>query len=110
MRAMVIVIVLPLPQLVVEQVDVVADTVLVEQLVQLLISDPMRALHFPVEARRPGTDVDVPNVQRLEVPVELGLELGTVIGLHDVHAERQSAQHLVDEDNGRTLVARIVDL
>jgi hypothetical protein len=44
------------------------------------------------------------------VPVELGLKLGTVVGLHHVHAERQSAQHLVDEDNGRTLVARIVDL
>jgi hypothetical protein len=79
MRAMVIVIVLPLPQLVVEQVDVVADAVLVEQLVELLIIDPMRALDFPVEARRPGTDVDVPNVQRRQVPVELGLKLGTVV-------------------------------
>jgi len=27
-----------------------------------------------------------------------------------VHAERQSAQHLVDENDGRTLIARIMDL
>jgi hypothetical protein len=39
-RTVVSVIVLPLPQLV-EQVDVVRDAALVEQLVELLIVDPM---------------------------------------------------------------------
>ena len=79
MRTVVIVVVLPLPQFLVEQVDVVADAVLVEQLVELLVIDAVRALHFAVEARCPGTDVDVPNVQRLEVPVELGPKLGAVV-------------------------------
>ena len=39
MWAMVIVVVLPFAQLLVEQMDVVADAVLVEELVELLIID-----------------------------------------------------------------------
>jgi hypothetical protein len=39
--AVVIVIVLPLPQLLVEQVNVVSDAVLVQELVKLLVVDPM---------------------------------------------------------------------
>ena len=39
MRPMVIVVVLPLTQLLVKQVDVVRDAALVEQLVELLIVD-----------------------------------------------------------------------
>ena len=37
MRTVVIVVVLPLPQLLVEQVNVVADAVLVEELVELFV-------------------------------------------------------------------------
>jgi hypothetical protein len=40
----VIVVVLPLSQLVIEQVNVVRNTVTVEQLVELLVVDPVRAL------------------------------------------------------------------
>ncbi len=40
-RAMVIVVVLPLAQLLVEQVDVVRDAILVQQLIELLVIDPM---------------------------------------------------------------------
>jgi hypothetical protein len=36
--------------------------------------------------------------------VELGLELGAVIGLDDVHPVRQAAKDLVDELHGRALV------
>ena len=39
MWAVVIVVVLPFPQLFVEQMDIVADAVLVEELVELLIID-----------------------------------------------------------------------
>jgi hypothetical protein len=60
-------------------VDVIADAVLVEELVELLVVDPMRALHFPVEPRGARPDVDMPDVQGLEVPVELRLKLGTVV-------------------------------
>ena len=39
MRAVVIVVVLPLAQLLVEQVNVIADAVLVQELVKLLVVD-----------------------------------------------------------------------
>src|SRR4030095_1473560 len=109
-RAMVIVVVLPLPQFLVEQMDVIADAVLVEELVELLVIDAVRALHLSVEARRVWADVDVSDIQRLEMPMKLGLKLRTVIGLHDVDAERQASKHLVDEQDGRALIARIVNL
>ena len=48
MRTMVIVVILPLTQLLVEQMDVIGDAVLVEQLVELLIIHAMRALDFTV--------------------------------------------------------------
>ena len=84
---MVIVVVLPLAQLFVEQVKVIADAALVEQLVKLLVIDAMRALDLPVEMRCPRPDVDVADVERLEVPVKLRLELGPIIRLHHVHAK-----------------------
>ena len=45
---MVIVVVLPLTQLLVEQVDIVGDAVPIEQLVELLIVHAMRALDLTV--------------------------------------------------------------
>jgi hypothetical protein len=107
---MVIVVILPLTQLLVKQVDIVADAVLVEQLVELLVVDAMGAFHLPVETRGPRPDVHVPDVSRLEVLVELRLELGAVVGLHHVDAKRQTSKNFVDEQDRRALIARIVDL
>jgi hypothetical protein len=42
--------------------DVIADAVLVEQLVELLVVDAVRAFHFSVQARRVLADIDVPNI------------------------------------------------
>ncbi len=61
MRAVVVVVILPFAQLVIEQVDVVADAVGVEELAELLVVDPMRALDLPIQARRARPDVDVPD-------------------------------------------------
>ena len=41
MRAVVIVVVLPLAKLLVEQVNIVGDAVSVQQLIELLVVDPM---------------------------------------------------------------------
>ena len=41
---MVIVVVLPLTQLLVEQMDVVTDAILIEELIELLVVDAMRSL------------------------------------------------------------------
>ena len=70
----------------------------------------MRPLHLAIEPRCARANVDVPNIEVLEVPVELRLKLGAVVGLHHVHAKRQSTDVLVDELHGRALVARVVDL
>ena len=93
---MVIVVILPLPQLLVEQVNVVADAALVEELIELLVIDAMCAFDRAVETRRSRPAVDVPNVTRLEMPVEFRLELGAVV----------PSEHEV----GRSLVAAVVHL
>jgi hypothetical protein len=53
---------------------------------------------------------DVPDVVRLEVPMELRLELGAVIRLHDVDAEGYAPKYCIDELAGRALGARVVYL
>jgi hypothetical protein len=71
--------------------DVVADAILVEELVELLVIDAMGSLHLAVETRGARADINMPNVEPLEVPVELRLELGAVVRLDDVYAEGQAA-------------------
>ena len=71
MRPVVIVVVLPFTQLLIEQVDVIGDPVPIQQLVELLVVHAMRALDFTVQSRCPRADVDVPDVQRFGMPVEL---------------------------------------
>ena len=75
MRSVVIVIVLPLAQFLVEQMNVVADAVLIEELVELLVIDAVRALDLAIEVWRARADVDVPDVEVLDVPMEVRLEL-----------------------------------
>jgi hypothetical protein len=71
----------------------------IEELIELLVVHPVRPFNLAVEVRGPRTDVEVPHVLRLEVPVELGLEFGAIVGLHDVDPKRQAAEHIVDEDH-----------
>ena len=84
------------------QVGVVADAVLVQELVELVVVDAMQPLHFPVQPWRVWANVDMPDLAALKVPVELRVEVGTVIGPHHV----QPAHKLVDELLGRALVGR----
>ena len=74
MRPVVIVVVLPLAQLLVEQVNVVGDAVLVQELVELLVIDTVGALDLAVQVRGPRSDVDVADVQACDVPVEAATE------------------------------------
>src|SRR5688572_25295440 len=90
--------------------NVVGDAAFVEELVELLVIDPVRALDLAVWVGRSRADVDVANIQALEVPVEMRPELSAVIGLDHGHTERQAPQHLLDEADGGGLVARIVNL
>jgi hypothetical protein len=50
-------------------VDVVRDGTVVEQLVELLVIDPVRPLDLAIQVRRARTDVEVPDVLRLQMPM-----------------------------------------
>jgi hypothetical protein len=110
MRPVVVVVVLPLPHLLVHEVDVVADAAFVEEPVELVVVDAVRPLDFAVQARSARPDPDVANVEFFQVPVELRAELGAVVRLHELDAERQAANDLVGEVDRRRLVARVVNL
>lgn len=74
-----IVVVLPLPQLLVEQLNVVGDPVFVQELVELLVIDAVRAFHLAVQMRCPRPDVGVADIQVRQVPVEARLKLRAVV-------------------------------
>jgi hypothetical protein len=97
MGTRVIVVVLPLPQFVVEQVNVVGRAALVQELVELLVVDPMGAFDFAIEMRRRWPDVDMADIQALHMPVELRLKLGAIVGLNDMDAKREPAHDVVEE-------------
>jgi hypothetical protein len=44
------------------------------------------------------------------MPVKVGLGFGAIVGLNDVDAEGQLAEEVLDEFNGRSLRAGVVDL
>jgi hypothetical protein len=52
--------VLPFPQLIIEQVNIVRDAVLIQQLIELLVVDAMRPFHFPVQMRLRATFPSAP--------------------------------------------------
>jgi hypothetical protein len=107
---MVIVVVLPLPEFLIEEVNVVADAVLVEELVKLLVIDAVGSFDLAIQVRCSRSDVDVADIERLQVPVKLGLEFGAIVGLHDLNAEGQASADFLNEANRRALMARVIDL
>jgi hypothetical protein len=62
-RPVVIVVVLPLFQFHIEEVNVVRDAVAIEKLVELLVIDAMRLFDLPVQMWRPRPDVHMPDVE-----------------------------------------------
>ena len=70
MRPVAIVVVLPLAQLLVEQLNVVCDPVLVQELVELLVINTVGTFHLAVQVRCPGAYVRVADIQVRQVPVE----------------------------------------
>ena len=82
---------------------------LVEELVELLVVDPMGSLDLAIQVWGPRPDVDVADVTLFEMPVKVGLEFGAIVGLHDVDAEGQAAEDVVDECDRRALIAGVED-
>src|SRR4249919_1575657 len=99
---------LPLLEPIVEQLGVV-DHDPFEHPVELLLVDPVRPLHLPVQPRGGRLDVDVSDPGIKDVVVELRLELGAVVCLNHLDLERELLEHVVDELNRGLLVEPVVD-
>jgi len=70
----------------------------------------VRAFDLPVELRRPGLDVDVPDALVSQVPVEQRLELMPAVRAHRVNPERELPRDAVDEVDRVLLRVAPVDL
>ena len=103
MGPVVVVEVLPLAELVVEDLGVINHDP-VQEPVELLGVDAMGALDLAVEPGRSRLDVDMADALVQDMPVEAGAELDPVVGLDDLHAEREPLQDVVQELDGRRLV------
>ena len=88
MRTVEIVVVLPFPQFLVVEDDVVADSIFIEELIELLIIDPVRTFDLSIEPRCSRLDIDVTYISVLQIPVELRLELRPIIRLYHPDPER----------------------
>ena len=73
MRPVVIVVVLPFFELLIEEVNVVSNPVAIEELVELLVVDAMGSFDLAVQVWCPRPDVDVADVEGFEMPVKVGL-------------------------------------
>ena len=82
-----VVVVLPLAQLLVEQVDALANGADFQELVELLVVDSMGPLYLAIESGRSRSNVDVPDVEVFEVPAKFRLKLRTVVRLDDEHPQ-----------------------
>ena len=87
MRAGVVIEVLPLEELLVEEPSVVDDDP-VQEPVEFLCIDAVRAFDLPVETRSHRFDVDVPDALVEHVVVECRLELRAVEFPMDVKSSR----------------------
>jgi hypothetical protein len=83
-RPVVIVVVLPLAELLVEEMDVVGHAVLVQQLVKLSIVDAISAFDLAIQMRGPRSKVDVTDVRSRQVPMEARLARGFHVQLQPV--------------------------
>jgi len=105
--SIVVVVVLPLLEAVVEEIHVVDDLAF-QQAIELLGVDSVRAFHFAVEPGRGRLDIGVSDALIEQVLVEGLAELLAVIGLNFLRLERRLGEDVVDElDRGLLIVVRV---
>jgi hypothetical protein len=78
--------------------------------IELVGIGPMTALDLPVALRANLVGSAGAECRILEVPGEVGAELGPMIGLNPLDRHRQSPPHLVDESDGGLDRVVVVDL
>ena len=76
------------------QIDVAFVT---EELIELLLIGTVGSLDFAIELRRAAFDVGVPDPEVFDMPMELGLELVTIIRAHFANAEWELFDDVVNE-------------
>lgn len=103
MPTVVVVVFLLLLEVLVEHAGA-ADHQTVEQPVGLFGVDAVGVLDFPVEPRGRRADLGMANAFVEGMPVERGLELGSVIGVDLLGLEREPGQYVVKELDRRLLV------
>ena len=69
----------------------------------------MGTFNLAVELRGTGLDEDVTYALVLDMPMELGLKLVTVIGSHFADAEGELFDDVVDESDGTGLCIALID-
>jgi hypothetical protein len=104
MRAVVVVVVLPLLQFLGEQAGVVDDLAL-EKAVELFGVDAVGSFDLAVEPRCARFDANVVDAFIEQVPVEGGAEFGAVVCLDPLDGEGEFGHDVVDEGDGSLLVA-----
>ena len=104
MRAVVVVVVLPLLQFLGEQAGVV-DELALEKAVELFGVDAVGSFDLAVEPWCAGFDADVVDAFIEQVPVERGAEFGAVVCLDPLDGEGEFGHYVVDEGDGGFLVA-----
>lgn len=65
MRPMIVIVILPLTQFLVEQMDVIADALSIKELIELLVIDAVRSLYFAVQPGGAWPYVAMPDVSAL---------------------------------------------
>jgi len=85
-------------------------TFVAKKLIELLLVRPMGSLYFGIELRGAPFDVGVPDPEVFDMPMELGLELVTIVGPHLTNAERELFDDVVNEVDGVCLRVLLVDL
>lgn len=68
-----------------------------EQLIKFLLIRAVRSFHFATQLRGTALDVGMTNTEVLDMPVELGLELVTVVGSDFAYPERELVNDMIDE-------------
>lgn len=88
---------------------VVDDDAVVEYPVELFVVDPVGSLDLAVQSGCGRIDVDVAYAAVEDVPMELGLELGTVVGLDRLDLERELLEDVIEELDRALLVVAVID-
>ena len=70
----------------------------------------MRALHLAIQSWCSRFDIGVAYASILQVPVEFGLELVTIVGANSIDAEREFSDDIIHEVDGILLRVPFINL